>query len=290
MAKKTKNIMFRPERKSNDRGFRKFSAIFSVCVLMILLVSCLVILNKYDFDVRTAMGGDSLTTTQPVSQGTTEWQEEADKTYFFWCADSESKELHFAWLVNFRLPEAEVSVCTLPPDTRLSDGEETLEAVLAKSGENEAVKKLEELIGASIDGYIGSDTESFKAMINYLGGADITVPEQIEYRSEEFTVILVKGKQNIKADSLFKYLRYLGTIGARGENLQASALLEILDGVFKSSNIEKRERYFSKLSNTLRTNLSIVDYSAAENGIKAFMQSGIKERNIVDSPQEINEE
>ncbi len=289
MAKKPKNIMFRTARQSNDRGFRKFSVIFAVSVLMILLVSCLAILSKYDFDIKTAMGGDSVTETQPVSEPSTVWQEEADKTYFFWCADSDSKELRFAWLVNFRLPEAEVTVCTLSPDTLLSDGTETLEKVLAKSGENEAVKKLEEHTGFTIDGYIGSDEQSFKAMINYLGGATVTVPEQIEYRSNEFTVILVKGKQNLKADSLFKYLRYLGTLGSRGENLQSTVLTEILDGIFKPANTEKRERYFSKLSNTVITDLSIVDYSASEEGIKAFMQSGIKKKIIVDSPEEMRE-
>lgn len=290
MAKKTKNIMFTTQRRNEDRGFRKFSVVFAVSVLMILLVSCLAILNKYDFDIRTAMGGDSVTETQPVTEISTAWQEEADKTYFFWCSDSVSREMRFAWLVNFRLPEARVNVCALSPDTLLSDGTETLESVLAKEGENEAVKKLEELTGSHIDGYIGSDDESFKAMINYLGGADVTVPEQIEYRGDEFTVILVKGKQNLKADTLFKYLRYLGTIGSRGKNLQSTVLLEILDGVFRPSNTEKRERYFSKLSNTVKTNLSIVDYSSAENGIKAFMQSGIQKRNIVDSPAEINED
>lgn len=289
MAKKPKNIMFRTARQSNDRGFRKFSVIFAVSVLVILLVSCLAILSKYDFDIKTAMGGDSVTETQPVSEPSTVWQEEADKTYFFWCADSDSKELRFAWLVNFRLPEAEVTVCTLPPDTLLSDGTETLEKVLAKSGEDEAVKKLEEHTGITIDGYIGSDEQSFKAMINYLGGATVTVPEQIEYRSNEFTVILVKGKQNLKADSLFKYLRYLGTLGSRGENLQSTVLTEILDGIFRPANTEKRERYFSKLSNTVITDLSIVDYSASEEGIKAFMQSGIKKKIIVDSLEEMRE-
>ena len=289
MAKKPKNIIFRTARQSNDRGFRKFSVIFAAGVLAVLLISCLAILSKYDFDIRTAVGGDSVTETQPVSEMTTELQTQADKTYFFWCADSDSKELRFAWLVNFRLPEAAVTVCTIPSDTLLSNGTETLEKVLAKEGANEAVKKLEEHMGFTVDGYIGSDEQSFKAMINYLGGATVTVPEQIEYRSDDFTVILVKGKQNLKADSLFKYLRYLGTLGSRGENLQSTVMMEILDGIFRPANTEKRERYFSRLSNTVETDLSIVDYSAAENGIKIFMQSGIKKKIIVDSPEEMGE-
>ncbi|MBQ2842565.1 MAG: LCP family protein [Clostridia bacterium] len=290
MAKKPKNIMFRTRKQSVDRGFKKFSVIFASCVLVILIVSCLAILKKYDFDVRTAMGGEPETTTQAVSQETTLIQTQADKTYFLWSADSESSELHFAWLVNFRVPEMAVSVCTLPLDTILSDGAETLASSFKKHGENATVGKLEELLGFPIDGYIGSDDESFKAMINYFGGMNITVPEQIEYRGSEYTVILVKGRQNLMADSLFKYMRYLGTLGPRGRNLQATALMEMLDGIFKEKNIEKREKYFSKLSNTLKTDLSIVDFLSAEEGIKAFMQGGIKDKNIVESPIEVKKE
>lgn len=290
MAKKTKNDMFRPQRKSVDKGFRKFSVAFAVGVLLILLVSCLAILNKYDFDIRTAMGGDSVTEIQTEPEKSTVWQGEADKTYFFWCADSESKRLRFAWLVNFRLPESEVSICTLAPDLLFEEGTETLESMLAKSGPGETVKKLEELTEIPIEGYIGSDDESFKAMINYFGGVDVTVPEQIEYRGKDFTVILVKGKQNLKADSFFKYLRYLNTLGPRGRSLQATALAEILEGVFKPSNAGKSEKYFSKLSNTVETSLSIVDYSESEEAIKEFMRNGIRKKNIVDSPLELNEE
>ena len=289
MAKKTKNVMFRTQKQSEDRDFKKFSVIFASCVLLILIVSCLAILNKYDFDIRTAMGGEPETTTEVITQEDTAVHTQADKTYFLWSAD-EKNELHFAWLVNFKVPEMAVSVCTLPLDTILSGGTETLASSFRKYGEKATVANLEEFLGFSVDGYIGSDDESFKAMINYFGGMNITVPEQIEYRGGEYTVILVKGKQNLMADTLFKYMKYLGTLGPRGRNHQATALLEMLDGIFREKNIAKSERYFSKLSNTLKTNLSIVDYLSAEEAIKAFMQSGIKEKNIVQSPKDIRGE
>lgn len=289
MAKRPKNVMFRTQKQSEDRDFKKFSVIFASCVLVILIVSCFAILKNYDFDIRTAMGGEPETTTEVVTQEDTRIQTQGDKTYFLWCADEKS-ELHFAWLVNFRVPEMAVSVCTLPLDTILSGGTETLASSFRKYGEKATVDNLEEFLGFPVDGYIGSDDESFKAMINYFGGMNITVPEQIEYRGGEYTVILVKGKQNLMADTLFKYMRYLGTLGPRGRNLQAAALMEMLDGIFREKNVAKSEKYFSKLSNTLRTDLSIVDYLSAEEAIKAFMQSGIKDKNIVQSPKEVKGE
>lgn len=289
MSKTPKNIMFRTRKQSEDRGFKKFSVIFASCVAAVLVVSCFAILKKYDYDIRTAMGGEP-ETTQSITQQTTLAHGEGEKTYFFWCADSDSGELRFAWLADFSVPEMSASICTLPLDMILSDGTETLSSAFRKYGENATVSRLEEYLGFSIDGYIGSNDESFKAMINYFGGMSITVPEQIEYRGSEYTVILVKGKQKLMADSLFKYMRYLGTLGPRGMKLQASALMEMLDEVFKENNIGKADRYFSKLSNTLETNLSIVDFLAVKQEIELYMQEGIKDKNIIESPQKIRTE
>ncbi|MBQ3007535.1 MAG: LCP family protein [Clostridia bacterium] len=290
MAKRPKNIMFRTQKQSEDRGFKRFSVIFASCVVIILIVSCLAILKKYDFDVRTAMGGEPETTTEAVSQETTQLQLQADKTYFFWCADSEKGGLHFAWIVNFRVPEMAATVCSLPLDMMLSDGAETLDSSFKKYGENATVDSLEKVLGYEIDGYIGSDDESFKAMINYFGGMNITVPEQIEYRGSEYTVILIKGRQNLMADTLFKYMRYLGTLGPRGKKLQSAALMEMFDCVFKEKNTAKAEKYFSKLSNTVRTDLTIVDFLESKKSIEAFMQGGIKDKNIVESPMLVKEQ
>ena len=299
MAKKQKNIMFRTNRQSDRGDLKKFAAILTVSVVGILAISIFAILIKHDFDVKSALGGNAETETQAVETKALQSEIEASKTYFFWCADDSSDELRFAWLVNFRLPEREVLVCTLDLDRRITvasdtaQGEEKTDSirnVFASSGIKELVAYMEGTFGMPIDGYIGSDDESFKSMINYFGGIDITVPEQIEYRSGDFAVILVKGRQNIKGDTLFKYLRYLGTLGERGRSLQAAALNEMLDFVFSSSNLEKRGSFFSRISNTLETDLSIVDFSSCEEGIKVFMENGFALKKTVESPEDLNED
>lgn len=297
MGKRQKNIMFRTNKQSDKSDLKKFAAILTACVVGILAISILAILVKYDFDVKSALGGNAETEVQEVETKAAEAEIEASKTYFFWCADDEN--LRFAWLVNFKLPERVVSVCTLDLDSRIvvasdaAKGEEKTDSirnVFASSSIRDLTAYMEGTFGIHIDGYIGSDDESFKSMINYFGGINITVPEQIEYRSDEFAVILVKGKQNIKGDTLFKYLRYLGTLGERGRSLQASAVNEMLDFVFSSSNLEKRGNIFSRISNTLETDLSIVDFSSCEEGIKVFMENGFALRKTVDSPDELTDD
>lgn len=258
------------------------------CVLLILTVSVLFILNKHDFDVKSALGGDAQ--TQELIEETQEIQEgiEASRTYLFWCADSSTDEIRFAWTVNFELPKRIVSVCAIDTDARIDAGGESISIrkACAAAGIKDVVSGIEKAYGIKIDGHIGSDDESFKSMVNYFGGFDITVPEQIEYKSGDLSVILVKGKQNLKGDSLFRYMRYLGTLGERGRKLQAAALGEIMDSVFKPSNTNRCSTIFSRISNTLETDLTIVDFSEAEKGIKQFTENGFASKRTLGSPDE----
>lgn len=273
---------------------KKFALILVSCVLSILVISCLAILKKYNFDVKSALGGNAET---EVSEETTLVQPvevEADKNYLFWCADDE-EGFYFAWLVNIKLPERTATVLTLENDMRIpvspeSEETESIEKVYLSSGINELVNRLESALELEIEGHIGSDPEAFKSMINYFGGMDITVPEQIEYKGSEFSVILVKGKQNIKGDSLFKYLRYLGTLGEKGRNLQASAMLEMLDWVFKPANTKKSGNIFSRLSNTLETDLTIVDFSSSKKGIDVLTENGLHSKKTAESVDDFKED
>lgn len=288
--------MFRTNRQSSDGDIKKFAAILTACVVGILAISIFAILSKYDFNVKSALGGNAESETQVEETQAPEALIQADKTYLFWCADSSGDRLRFAWLVNFKLPERRVTSCALDLDMRInvaSDAQngaektESIRSVFMTSGIKDLVAYLEADLGLEIDGYIGSDDESFKSMVNYFGGFDVTVPEQIEYKSGEFSVILVKGKQNLKGDTLFKYLRYLGTLGGRGRAMQATAVNEILDSVFRPSNAGRLGTIFSRISNTLETDLSIVEFSSSEAGIKVFAENGFTLKKTVETPEEL---
>ena len=288
MAKKPRNVKFRTVRQSNDAETKRFVAVLVGCVALILTVSVLFILSKHDFDLKSALGGDAETGTAVEETQSIQADIVADRTYFFWCEDSSTGELRFAWTVNFRLPKRTVSICTLDLDTRIEAGGESISIRKANqtASMKEIVSGVEKLYGIKIDGYIGSDDESFKSMVNYFGGFDVTVPEQTEYKSGDLSVILVKGKQNLKGDSLFRYMRYLCTQGERGRKLMASALGEILDGVFKPSNTNRCSTIFSRISNTLETDLTIVDFSSSEKGIKVITENGFTSKRTLETPDD----
>ncbi len=278
MAKRNKNIMFKTQRQSTSGETKRFFTVFFSCVLIVLVISCLAILSKYDFNIKSAVSGEAETETTAAVTETGIPEIHAEKTYFFWCADSDRQNMHFAWLVNIKMPERELTVRTVPAETFATVNGKTssLENIYSVSGENALVAAVEEFSGEEIDGYIGSTDSSFKTMINYFGGVNITVPEQVEHRSGGMTLILIKGRQNMKGDTLYKYLRYLETLGDKGRSLQASALTEIFKSVFTPAYTNRASNVFSKLSNTLKTDLTIVDFSSAEKAVKILTENGFE--------------
>lgn len=289
--KKRNKMNFRTARGRMSEETKKFFIVFFACVFTVLAISSLAILKKYDFDIRRAASGEAKTepTTEAVSSGIPEVY--GDKTYFFWCASEDRSKLHFAWLVNIKMPERKATVCTIPPETLVNykGSVSSMENVLSKTGNEEFTAAVEATFGSRIDGYICSDETSFRTMINYLGGIEVTVPEQVEYRNEGLTLILVKGKQTLKGDSLYKYLCYLDTLGARGNASQALVMSDILNAVFRPSRAAKTDSVFAKISNTLGTNITIVDFSQAEKAVKILCENGFEAISAVDTPEEMGE-
>lgn len=247
-----------------------------------LIVSGLAVLKRYG--VGAARYSSVPSASAP--DGTELGDVEADKTYLFWCADSKTSEIYFAWTLNLKTPERTASVRALDPNIRLVSGETegSMREICARFGENALARALESKLGVPIDGYVRSDEGSFKSTVNYMGGFEITVPGQIEYRGPDFTLILVGGKQNLKGDSLFKYLRYFAARGADGRNALARAALEIADGTFSPKRSGEEEKIFSRISNSLKTDLTIVDFSLSREWIEFLTAKGLLAKKIADSP------
>ncbi len=280
--------MFSTRKQSMSNETKRFFVIFFAVVILILFVSCLAILSKYDFNVKSAVSGEAETQTTTQAAETVIPEIHADKKYLFWCASGDRQSMHFAWLVNVKMPERKLKIYSLKPETiaQVNGTAMSLENVYAKLGETELAAAVESAFGFELDGYIGSDDDSFKNMINYFGGVDVTVPEQVEYRGDGLTLLLIKGKQTMKGDTLFKYLKYIETQGAKSGSMQANVLRAVFETIFEPQFVGKSSVIFSKISNTLRTDLTIVDYSQAEKAAHILMENGFEVIKTAASPEE----
>lgn len=285
-----KKVSFMTEKQSAKAKTKKFVIVFAVGTFLVLALSLIAILGKNDFNISAAIGGNAETKVEGKDDAVKTVASESDRIYFLWVASKDRSKMRFLWLIRAEMPESKFSICTVDPTSILSIGGKsvTFEDVFAKSGEKELVAAMEAYSGLKIDKYIGATEENFKAFINYLGGVQIDVPEQIEYKSDDFNAILVKGKQNMKGDTLFRYMRYLGVTEYEGTRSQSKLFGNVLENVFSEKYIEKRTNIFSKISNSMKTDISIVDFSSHDNEVLALMENGIGDINIVSTPVALN--
>ncbi len=289
MARKN-NLVFETKKRSGSGSMRRFWFILVACVLAVLTVSLAAILKSSDYDVDTAFGFEKESTTEEAVSETKPITFKADRTFLLLCAESDRQTVHFMNLVRVEMPQCKVTVLSIDPDDVIQtteNGSESPEAIYAKSGERALVSALETAYDIDIDRYAAATPTDFKTFVNYFGGLKITVPEQIEYKTDKINLVLIKGNQIIKGDSLYKYMLYLGTLGAEGREKQSAAMLEILGGIFNAANTEKRSRIFSQITNNFTTDMTIVDFSAEEDGVIQLMQNGIRESELAFYPEEI---
>ena len=276
-----KNLVFKTDKKSRIGSAGKFWLLLPAILIVVLAVSVAVILVQNDFDVNAALGIEKETTTEKAETTAPPVTAEADDTFLFWCASADREEIFFMNIIRVTLPDCAVEVCPVNVESVVSRDGKTAQEVYLESGENGLVAAVEYSCSVDIDRYAGATETKFKSMVNYFGGFKVTVDEQINYRSEEMNLVLIKGNQNMKGDTLFKYLRYLTMNGQDGMENQAAVMIEIFENIFNESNVNKRERIYNEFANTFITDITMVDYSTAEDGIVMLMENGVRQGTVV---------
>ncbi len=279
-----KNLVFKTDKKSRIGSAGKFWLLLPAILIVVLAVSVAVILVQNDFDVNAALGIEKETTTEKAETTAPPVTAEADDTFLFWCASADREEIFFMNIIRVTLPDCAVAVCPVDVESVVSRDGKTAQEVYLESGENGLVAAVEYSCSVDIDRYAGATETKFKSMVNYFGGLKVTVDEQINYRSDDMNLVLIKGNQNMKGDTLFKYLRYLTMNGQEGRENQAAVMIEIFENIFNESNVNKRERIYNEFANTFITDITMVDYSQAEDGIVMLMENGVRQGTVISDP------
>lgn len=270
MAKRTKNIRFQTRRSGQKSKAKKFAAVLAVCALVVAFaVTTVSIVKNGDDTFETA---EQTTRRAPKDKDT---QVTMDADFLIFSENSDKDCLDFMWLVNVRLPERIFKVTFISPELE-SDSGDSFNEVFRKGGETKLRDAVESTYDIDVAKYLFSNETTFKSIINYFGGVNITVPEQIIHKTDEMNLVLVKGRQNMKGETFYKYLRYVVLMGDSMIAERNEAIEAVFASVFEKDNTESRTKIFSKLSNTLKTDITIVDFSKADEAIVFLMENGVK--------------
>lgn len=260
-------------------AFLAFALVFgSISAVVILKHNELSLKSIFSKETTTEGGNETTADDQPVSP-----VKLSGKTNFLiYCSSNDFSEMYFIHIVEADMDNCVIKDRPLNPDGKTTDGK-TYAQLLKESGAGKLVSAIEEKEGVKISKYVGSNAETFALAINYMDGLEYTVDERIEYRNSAYTLILTKGNQTIKGETLIKYFRYCKTLGVDGMRTQGKLVCAMLDSYINDNNVDKGTRIYQRLLSNLDSNSDISYFEAAEAmpTVKAFCDSENRQNSTI---------
>lgn len=251
--RKSKELSFIDDRKKNTKRVKSFIIAFCAFVVVLGAVSLLMFMKHLNFDLSNLLSSAE-TTTEEVSETTTEpLKLEGNSNILIMCENT-SGELDFAFLVNTDYPSRTMTVRTV--DTGKING------INKNSGAAAARDEVASATGVTVDRYIKFNTSRFRSFLNKF--EDITVNVENDIDDAQNGLILNKGAQALSAELFIKYLDY-----CQGEK-KADAFAQFLKVVLSPKHTGSHEALFSYIANNSQTDLSIVDFKSHQEKLAAF--------------------
>lgn len=265
----------------NNKKKRKRNTLIILFLCFALLLgsfSFLLLWKSLNFDFNNIFGMDENGASAELSN--TAKQEEYEGVYVFAAAvtDDDAKELLFAQLISVDLKEKTVRVLPVSVNTATKSGEE-LKTVAITGGAGEFKSALEELYSETVSRYCIFTETDYKAVFRTLGDITVTLPEAIEYDTDNMFLELSKGENTLTPEKTYKYMKYLCTELSPEEASSGCAEITVaaLKAFYIKDNTDYADSLFETLINYCKTDISIVDFIEASDEIKYLTPSSTKD-------------
>ncbi|MCR5150557.1 MAG: LCP family protein [Clostridiales bacterium] len=270
-----KNTYFETDKKLKKKKIRRIAFSITALVVFTAVFSLIFVLPSYNYSLYALITGES--PKENNEEGETEEVnfDSFEKNYLFYCFDEEKKNLDFVLTCLVTAPDGGIEVEAFSPGTSVTSGSSTmsLSSYYLTGGVNSLKEAVEILGEKKIDSYLGSDPSSFKSVIDYTGTFKISPESPINYRGDDFNLTLPKGESNVKGDTLYKYLLFLSFTGSDGIKKQAETVKDIILTSLSEENLNRADSVFSKITNNLTTDITVLDYKRSEDVIKYMVKN-----------------
>lgn len=247
--KKNSNDIFKQQkaRKIRNPKFKYFAIAFSLFILILAVFSAFLFMRSIDFDfdnlVDRTSSEEPSTTAENVQTAYSVSQLSGKRKYVL-VLTNEASEPDFGFTVSADFDAKQITVSPFN----------------CKGVDYESVA----------DKYVVCTPTQFKNILASFGGVTVNVPDNVNYKSEEFNVVLDKETQKLSDEYAYKYL-------AISENSEKARIMcDILYSAFTPENSEKSDALFKIFVNNCKTDISVFDYSNAAEKIKIYSNAADK--------------
>lgn len=251
---------------------QKILLIALAVIVLFTFVFMLCVAAKNDFSIKKFFEPEDLSTTTAVEDSTVALPQVSGKTnYIVTVTDNEN--LLFVELVQVDLDNKSYKICTLKSSTEY-DGS-TLGYIYAHSGVLNVKSATENMISTTFDYYIDFQRDKFTEYFDSLGSVNYALVSDIKYKNNKsavpFTVRMKAGEQVIKGTQAVNLVRYF--LETNNQQSANDVLLTSLSKQINVDNFANKDSLFQDLVTKSNTNITVRDYSAADDDITVLCNS-----------------
>lgn len=273
MNKNSNDIFSKPktDKKKNPK-LKYFILAFSLFIVILALFSAFLFMRSVDFDLNNIV--DRTTAEEPSNS-----QNEPQKTYsvseltgkseYLFILTDDSSKPNFGFIISSDFDSKRISVRCIDLRAPL-DGGLTYADIYEKSFINGLKERISADYSVSVKKYIICTPTQFKQILSSFGGITVEVPKAVDYKSDEFNVILDKGTQKLSEEYVYKYL------AVSDYSEKARIMCDIINSAFTPENAEKSDSLFKIFVNNCNTDISVIDYSNALEKVKIYSNASDK--------------
>ncbi|MBQ7043056.1 MAG: LCP family protein [Clostridia bacterium] len=269
-----RNHKFKTAKQDKRSGMLNFLYAFLAFALVFGSISAVVILKHNDISLEDIFSDKTVAVTDNDRTDTLDTVDlnkelSGQANILLYCAQSDASAIHFLIMVDADMDDRTFRVHPLG-----TENPEYLTA-LSRGGYKELIAAVEKHEGVEIDKYVASNPDTFALAINYMGGLEYTVDERIEYRTDDYTLILTQGDQTIKGETLLKFFKYCKTLGTDGMRRQGQIVCAMIDNFITAENVEKGITIYQKVLSKINSasDVSYVEMSSALQMLKLLCAS-----------------
>lgn len=262
-------LTFITEEPPRKKNLRKFIIAVICCVLVLGSLSTLYMLKATDTDFSTLFARKAK--DESDSQG--EIKVKNGRTdYLLYCSNDDRSELYFVCVVRTMLPQNEIHVCCISPDSVLDDvgATETLRDVFHTTGWRKLRSEVNDLGDVDFGYTVGATEAGFKTGVNYADGCKVNLSSPIEFHGA-YELSLPAGEQVLNGDDTMAYVKYLSSLGDDGLQAMAGVIASVIQSALSSG--KDLNASYTYLVNNLDTDMSVVEFSNLINRFRYFAAS-----------------
>lgn len=261
----------RTARQRERRRLGRFFGAVAVFLILFLAVSAVYIgMRSGGF----SFGGDRAETQSEVDDEPLP-EVSGVRNLLLVCASPDKTDLRLLTVMQINFDDNTFAISSFSPREAVNTGDRNASLLehYRIGGVKQLTRAIETRSGIRIDRYIASDDNTFKRAINIMGAVTFHFSEQINYRCEDFAIVLIEGDQKMRGDDLLKYLRYCGAMGDEGLDMQSQAVGELFRQYINEKNVGKMNNLYSSLINTVSSDISVLDFKKARDMIEYLQRT-----------------